>query len=294
MHFDLVDLRLLVSVIEAGSMAEAARRAHISVSALHERMKLLEERAGVPLLERTVRGSKPTHAGATVAESARVILLQAERLSGVVEGWKSRQSGVIRVRANSNAVASFLPDVLARFLARHPDVVVDLREETSDRIARAIRSGDADLGVAASNADLEGTETRPLVSDRLVLVAPPGHRLAGRRQVSFVEVLDESFIGLDEQSAIHAYLGEHARRLGREMTVRIRLRSFESVCRMVAVGAGVSIVPVSVVPHAVPGTGLGVVRLSEPWAQRDLVICIARDRPVSELVQRLLDELPKA
>ncbi len=82
MHFDLVDLRLFTAVAEAGSMAEAARRESISVSALHERMKLLEERAGVPLMARTVRGTKVTAAGAVVLSRAKGVLHQAERLPG--------------------------------------------------------------------------------------------------------------------------------------------------------------------------------------------------------------------
>ncbi|MCF1503977.1 LysR substrate-binding domain-containing protein [Afifella sp. H1R] len=289
MHFDLTDLRLFVAVSELGSMAEAARLHHISVSALHERMKILESRAGVPLLERTARGSKPTRAGLMVAGHARAVLLQAERLDGAVEAWKQRESGLIKLRANSNAITSFLPDVLASFLARHPDVIVDLEEDTSDEIATAVRSGDADIGIAAENAQLDGIETIPILSDRLVFIAPAGHPLAQRSAVTFTDLLDESFITLDTRSAISAHLKKHAHRLGRELTIRIRVRSFGSVCRMVAAGAGVSIVPASVIPAETLEKGAKVIAISDDWSQRDLVICLPRDRPVSNLVRRLAD-----
>ncbi|WP_108658808.1 LysR substrate-binding domain-containing protein [Acuticoccus kandeliae] len=291
MHYDLTDLRLLISVIEAGSMAEAARHNHISVSALHGRMKVLETRCGVQLLERTAKGSKPTRAGHVVAGHARAVLLQVERLNGAVEAWKKRESGVIRLRANSNAITGFLPDVVASFLARHPDVIVDLHEDTSDEIASAVRSGDADIGIAAENAQLDGIETHPFLSDRLVFLVPPGHALYDRVAVSFSEVVDESFITLDERSAIHLYLHQHARRMGRELTVRIRLRSFESVCRMVAAGAGVSIVPVSVVPPQCLEKGAKVIAIADAWSLRNLVICLPRDRPVSSLVRKLATDV---
>jgi DNA-binding transcriptional LysR family regulator len=291
MHFDLVDLRLLVLVVDTGGIAAAARQANISVSALSERMKSLEQSAGVVLLQRSARGSKPTQAGLELAVHARAVLLQAERLSGAVAAWKQRDRGLIRLQANSNAIASFLPDVLASFLARHPDVLVDLREETSDEIARAVRAGDVDLGIAAGNANLEGLDTRPFRSDQLVLLVPPGHAFSGRRAVSFAETLDESFIGLDIHSAIHVFLSNHAHRLGRELTTRIRLRSFDGVCRMVAAGAGVAVMPGTAVSGSAFDAGAMAIAISDAWAQRDLVICLPIDRPPSRLVQRLVSEI---
>ncbi|GGI27612.1 MULTISPECIES: LysR substrate-binding domain-containing protein [Bradyrhizobium] len=294
MHFDLVDLRLLVLVVDRGGLAAAARHANLSVSALSERMKSLEERAGLQLFERTVKGTRPTSAGLEFAGHARSILMQAERLSGAVRSWRKRERGLIRMRANSNAIASFLPDVLASYLARHPDVTVDLQEQTSDLIAVAVRAGEADLGIAAENAQFEGLRTEPFGVDRLVVLVPPGHWLADYTSIGFAEVLNEHFIGLDEQASIQTYLADHARRLGRELVIRIRLRGFESVCRMVAAGAGVAVVPVSVISSSVKDAGARAVELSDNWAQRNLVVCLPVDRPVSDLVQRLIADIARS
>jgi DNA-binding transcriptional LysR family regulator len=291
MRYDLRDLRLLVAVVEAGGIAAAARRVHLSVSALSERITALEAGAGLPLLARGARGSAPTAAGLELAAHARAVLLQAERLDGAVAAWRGREQGEVRLMANSNALASFLPDVLARFLARHPDVQIDLREALSDEIARAIRAGEAELGVAAGTADLSGLEVRPFRKDRLVLLVPEGHALAVRKRVSYAETLDEAFVGLDEGAAIQSYIADHAARLGRSLKPRIRLRSFEGVARMVAAGAGIAIVPASTVTRAQRDAGARVVDLTDAWAVRDLVICISAGRVVPRLVERLVGSL---
>ncbi len=291
MHFDLIDLRLFIAVAESGSMAEAARRENISVSALHERMKLLETRAGLPLTERTVRGTRVTAAGTTVLGRARAVLHQAERLRGAVANLKRQETGAIRMRVNTSALASFLPVVLARFLARYPGIVIDLREDTSEAIVTAVRSGAIEVGIAAGSIDFSGTVMHPLLTDRLTVVVPAGHALADRRSVDFLEILQEDFIGLDEQSAIHHYLAEKTRAIGQALTVRIRLRSFEGVCRLVAAGAGVSIVPRSVLGRAVSDGSLVPVRLNDSWARRKLIACIPERTEPTQAVRLLLDEL---
>jgi len=290
-NYDLIDLRLLVLIAETGGFAPAARAANMSVSALSERVKALETQAGTPFFERSARGSRPTRAGIELAGHARAVLLQAERLNGAVASWRHRQSGTIRLLANSNAIISFMPDLLAAFMARYPDVVVDLHEDTSDSIARALRAGDADVGIAAGNAKLDGLDLVPFRRDRLVLLVPAGHRLADARSVGFAELLDEQFIGLDEHSAIHVYVGQQAQKLGRELGVRLKLRSFEGVCRMVVAGAGVAILPSTTVGTGTLEAGAHVVQLADAWAERKLVICLPRDRPIPALVRLLVDEI---
>lgn len=291
MHFDLVDLRLFVMVLDTGGIAAAARKAHLSVSALSERMKGLEDRAGVKLLLRDARGSRPTPTGLQLANQARSVLMQAERLQGMVTAWQQTERGFVRMMANSNAIMSFLPEILASFLARHPEVSVDLSEASSDEIARAIRVGEADVGIAASNADLRDLDTQPFCTDRLALLVYGGHPLAQRASISFAEVLDEHFIGLDTHAAIQVYVDEHARRLGHTLTTRIRMRSFDGVCRMVTAGAGIAIVPVSAVPTASLMAGAVVIPLSEPWSERELMICLPRDREVTAVVRMLASDI---
>ena len=293
MHLDLVDLRLFVAVVNEGGLAAAARKANLSVSAVSERIKSLEMETGAILLTRTARGSAPTAMGVEFAAHAKTVLLQVERLDGTVASWRGRQGqgGRVAMLANSNAITCFLPDLLATFLARNAEVVIDLREALSDEIASAMRSGEADLGIAAETADLSGLEIRPFRRDELVLLVPAGHRFATRRQVDFSATLAEPFVGLDDTAAIQAYVAAQAMRLGRNLNLRIRLRSFDGVARMVAAGVGIAIAPASTYALFAHEPGIRSVRLTDQWATRNLVICLPMGQPPSGTLSRLLELL---
>jgi molybdate transport repressor ModE-like protein len=294
-HYDFTDLQLLTAIVETGGIAAAARRTNLSVPAVSKRIKAMEEGTGTALLTRTAQGSLPTSAGRELGAYARAVLRQAERLDGAIGAMKGRVGGKLKLLANSNAIVSFLPDILACFLAQNPDVVLDVVELMSDEIARALRAGDGDVGIAAHNLgvaakdveDMHDLEIIPFRRDRLVLIVPPSHPLGELDTVGLHDIPEEGLIGLDDHAAFQKALMRDAAMLGRKLTIRVRLRSFDGVCRMVAAGAGIAVVPDSVVPcanvHAVP--------LSDPWADRELVICLPRHVPRTPLVGRLLAAL---
>lgn len=114
-------------------------------------------------------------------------------------------------------------------------------------------------------------------ADPLVLILPAGHALTERRLAVLIDVVGQPFVGLRDGSAFQAHLDRQARRLGRRLHERVG--SFETVCRMVALGVGVGIVPQAVASRA--GGKLRRVRLRDAWARRRLLLCV-----------RSLDELP--
>jgi DNA-binding transcriptional LysR family regulator len=83
----------------------------------------------------------------------------------------------------------------------------------------------------------------PFRTDRLMLVVPRGHKLANRGRVAFVEALGSEFVGLSGDSALGGHLAEHAARTGALVRTRIRVRGLDAACRIVALGAGVAVVP---------------------------------------------------
>ncbi len=152
-------------------------------------------------------------------------------------------AGHVRVLSNTNALTEFLPDVLGRFLAAHPGTTVDLQERLSDEIVGLVAEGAAEIGIVAGTVDTGALQTLPFRTDRFVLIVPRGHALAGRADLAFADVLGEEFVGLDRASALQRFLAGRAAREGRRLRLRVRLRSFDAVCRMVEAGVGVGIVP---------------------------------------------------
>src|SRR5580700_5448304 len=229
MHFDLTDLRLFAAVVEEGSITAGASRAAISLPSASARVRGMEEALGTALLERHRRGVQPTPAGAALCHNAQLILAQMERLHGDLrEHARGGVRGHIRLMSNTTALEEYLPDVLAGWLAANPGVDIALEERLSHEIAPAVAQAHADIGVLTDSAGAEGLETYPFRIDRFVVVVPRGHALASRRDIRFVDVLDEEFVGLEDGSALAEHLAWQSARLGRSLRLRIRLRGLDS------------------------------------------------------------------
>ena len=291
MPFDLADLSLFRHVIEAGSITHGAARAHLALAAASTRIRNMEEALGVVLLRRGRQGVTPTQAGRTLLQHARAILRQAERLHEDLGAYGGGLAGQIRVLSNTNALTEFLPEALSSFLAAHPNVSVDLEERLSDEIVGLIAEGVADLGIVAGTVDAGALETYPFRRDRFVLVVARSNPLAQRDKIGFEEVLDHDFVGLDRASALQRFLAGKAVRIGRPLRLRVQLRSFDAVCRLVECNVGIGIVPETTARRVAKTMAIAAVPLTDSWAVRELTICIRDMKELPLYARQLVEHL---
>jgi DNA-binding transcriptional LysR family regulator len=294
MRFDLADLGLFRDVVEAGSITHGAARAHLALAAASTRIRNMEQAIGAALLLRSRQGVKPTQAGRTLLQHARTMLVQAERLREDLGAYAGGLAGQIRVLSNTNALTEFLPEALSSFLSAHPHVSVDLEERLSDEIVGLIAEGVADLGIVAGTVDAGALETYPFRKDRFVLVVARDHPLAKRARIGFAQVLDRDFVGLDRASALQRFLADKAARIGRPLRLRVQLRSFDAVCRLVECNVGIGIVPETTARRAARAMGIVAVTLTDPWAVRDLTICVRGMRDLPPFARLLVEHLRAA
>jgi DNA-binding transcriptional LysR family regulator len=291
LHFDLVDLRLFRHAVEAGSITRGAERAHLALAAASARIRHMEEDLGAALLVRGRLGVTPTPAGLTLLKHARAILAQAERLREDLGAFSGGLAGQVRLFANTNAVIEFLPEALSAFLAAHPQVSIDLEERLSDEIVGLVAEGVADIGIVAGTVETGRLETYPFRHDRFVLVVAPGGPLAGMQQVAFEEVLDHDLVGLDRASALQRFLTGKAARIGKPLRLRVQLRSFDAVCRLVECGVGLGVVPETTARRAARGMSIAIVSLEDPWAVRELTICVRAVADLTPSSRNLVEHL---
>ena len=291
MRFDLTDLSLFRSIVEAGSITRGAERSNLALAAASTRVRNMEGALGAPLLIRGRHGVTPTQAGRTLLQHARVMLAQAERLREDLGAFAGGLTGQVRVLSNTNALTEFLPETLSSFLNAHPHVSVDIEERLSDEIVGLIAEGVGDIGIVAGTVDSGGLTTYPFRSDRFVLVVARDHPLARRAKIGFAEVLDHDFVGLDRASAIQRFLADKAARVGRPLKLRVQLRSFDAVCRLVERNVGVGVVPASTVRWAAESMAIKSVELTDPWALRELTICVRKFDDLPAYAQQLVEHM---
>jgi DNA-binding transcriptional LysR family regulator len=291
MNYDLTDLSLFCHVVEAGSITGGAQRAHLALAAASTRIRHMEEAFGAALLVRSRQGVTLTQAGRTLLQHARAILRQTERLREDLGAYAGGLAGQIRLLSNTNALTEFLPEALSSFLAANPHISIDLEERLSDEIVGLIAEGVADLGIVAATVDASTLETYPFRKDRFVLVVARNHPLAKRSKISFADVLDHDFVGLDRASALQRFLADKATRIGQPLRLRVQLRSFDAVCRMVECNVGIGIVPETTARRVAGTMAIVPVALTDPWAVRELTICIRKLKDLPHYARQLVDHL---
>ncbi|WP_426138935.1 LysR substrate-binding domain-containing protein [Pseudomonas sp. DWP3-1-2] len=291
MRFDLADLHLFLCIVDAGSITAGANRANLALASASERLRNMESAAGVVLLERRPRGILTTEAGEALAHHARVILRQQEMLKGELQDFAVGVRGTLHLYTNTAALTEFLPGRLASWLADRPRLRIELKERTSADIVRAIASGLAEAGVVSDAVETEGLQLQPVAKDHLALIVPRTHALAQCDKVCLAQVLDQPFIGLSQGSALQDHIDAHARSAGGLFDIRIRMKTFEGVCEMVAHGVGVGIVPLSVARRCRRRYPFQTLLMADDWARRQLCLCFGDWKQLSAPMRSLLSHL---
>lgn len=272
MHFDLVDLKLMVCVADFNSLTKGAEGCFLSLPAASTRIKNLEASVGAKLLYRTSHGVTLTSPGQAFVQRARSVLAQIEGLRGDMQEYGRGIKGHLRVWANTTSLSEFLPPVFTDYLRRNPDVNIDLRERLSSDIVRAVSEGQVDIGIVAGDVRTEALETIPYRTDRLMLVVPENHPLAGVGRAPFSESLKFDHVVLSESTALHAFLRRICGDGHLLLKQRIQVSNFETACRFIEQGVGVGIVPESAAKRHSQSMALRLISLEDAWAVRQMKI----------------------
>ncbi len=295
-HFDLTDLQLIVNIGDASSLTRGAEKSHLSLPAASNRVKNLEDHFGTRLFHRNSQGVTLTPSGEAFLRHARLVLRQIDHLRGDIHEYARGIKGQVRMLANTTAMTEFMPAVLSRFLASHPDVTVELRERLSYLVIKAVSEGSADIGIVAGKPASSELEYIPYREDRLVLVTPLEHPLGELKEVAFSDTLAYEYVGLSEWSAIHAFLIQAADKLGYPFRFRVEVGSFEAVCRMIEACVGIGVVPELVAKRYSQRLKIKLVRLSDEWSERKLQICVRNLEQLPsftrDLVNMLIEDVP--
>ena len=115
-------------------------------------------------------------------------------------------------------------------------------------------------------------------------------RKAGGK-VDFDEILNHDFVGLERHSAVQRFLADKASRVGRPLRLRVQLRSFETVCRVVEFGVGVGIVPGSTARRVAKTMAIKILDITDTWAVRDLTICVRDFEALAPFARQLVEHL---
>lgn len=273
-RIDFVTLRLFCAVAQAGSISKGAKACNLALSAASRRLSDFEDSAQSVFFDRGARGISLTPSGHVALQHALRLVHGYERFSSELREHAKGARGHVRLWANMSALTEVLPRALAAFAERHPDIRVEIEDESSGEVVRALVEGLADVGVFGENTPAFGLDVSEFHRDELVVLCAKAHPFARarRRAASFRACLEHDFVGLGRGTSLVELTSAAAARLGIPMRVRVQVRSFDTACRMIAENLGIGVLPLAACEPQVRSLGLHVVRLNEPWADRHLLL----------------------
>jgi len=293
-RIDFVTLKLFCAIAQSGSITKGASECHLALSAASRRISELEETVGLMLLDRSAKGVTLTPAGYAVMQHALRLFQGFEQFSNELNEFAKGSKGHVRLWANMSSLTEFLPSALASFLKEHPEIQVEVEEQLSGDIVKALLDGIADIGVFAEGTPTTGLNTQVIGHDELVIVCSQDHAIQSRKSISFEECLEFDFVGLNRGSSLLELTSRHAERLNKHMRLRIQVRSYDAMCQMIAVNLGIGVLPYQACAPQIKALGLKVIRLEDAWAKRNLLLAIKQDgrqSPASTLLcQHLISQ----
>jgi len=290
-RLDFVTLRLFCAVARTGSITKGADACHLALSAASRRLADLEDATGTQLLERHAQGVTLTSAGHVALQHAIRLFQGFEQMSGELGDYSKGIKGHVRLWANMSALTEFLPAALATFLDANPAIRIEVEEQLSGDIVRALVDGIADIGVYAAGTPAYTLDPQPFQTDQLVVLCTRGHPIARLRSVRFERCLAHEFVGLNRGSSLLDLISRAAQDSGGTLRLRVQVRSFDAMCHMISAGLGIGVVPLAACRSQIRDLGLRAVRLDEPWATRRLAIAVRPGVPLSAAAAHLFEHL---
>ncbi|MCY0923472.1 LysR family transcriptional regulator, partial [Streptomyces sp. H27-G5] len=177
---DLGALELLLAVARVGSLSAAARRLGITQPAASSRIRAMETRLGVALVDRSPRGSTLTAEGALVTDWARRVVEAAEAFDAGAQALRGRRDSRLRVAASMTIAEYLLPGWLIALRGQRPGTAVSLHAGNSADVAERVLAHEADLGFVEGLSVPDGLDSAVIAQDRLVVAVAPRHPWARR------------------------------------------------------------------------------------------------------------------
>jgi DNA-binding transcriptional LysR family regulator len=281
-------LECLVTIVDQGSLTQAAAVLHISQPALSHQIAAIERELRTPVIERLPRGIRPTAAGLAAAAEARIALAAADRAVMAARRVAAGAGGRVRIACAETMTAWVLVPVLRAWRRRFPDVELDLKEYTSaDRMEEALLGGGADVTVGPRPTRTD-EHVEVLGREEVVVVASPEHRFASLDAVPLAELAAEPLVHYNPDNGFASWVDQFAARRGVVLPQpALRTGSPRTAAQLAAAGMGVAVVPFSALTP-LPGA---TIRSFDPPELRDVVACVAA--PHDDLLRRFVSDLKR-
>ena len=281
-------LRWFQQVADGATVTEVSEIDGVSQPGVSRALARLETEVGTPLLRRSGRVLRMTHAGSAFKQHVDALLHQLDDGLAAVGQILEPETGTVALAFQISLGTWLVPDLISGFRAEHPQVRFALRQVRDELAETALAQGSADLVLSTVRSADAGLHRQRLADEPLRLAVPAGHRLAHQPEVRLADAAAEPFLALQPPSALRRLSDDLCRAAGFEPAISFESEDVHTIRGFVAAGLGVAIIPTS---GPQPATPASVVyrSLHDVHAVREIGLSWAADRrllPAAELFRR--------
>jgi DNA-binding transcriptional LysR family regulator len=241
LHLTLRQLKVFESVAKHRSFSRAAETLHLSQPAVSMQVKQLEESVGLPLFEQMGKKIFLTEAGQEMFHYSRTIAGQLEEMESVLARMKGLDQGRLKITVVSTA-NYFAPQLLASFCQRHAGVTVSLDVTNREVLLQQLANNETDMAIMGQPPEGEDLSAESFMENPLVVIASPGHPLAGKKGIPVKQLAGETFLvreaGSGTRGAMERFFQEH----GIAFNTGMVMSTNEAIKQAVQAGMGLGIV----------------------------------------------------
>jgi len=288
---DIETLKIFCDIIKHKSFTLAAAANSLTQSAVSQRIKVLEKKLGMALIERHGTHLKLTKAGEVLYKGAERILAGARELEEHMKEISGRTGGSVRVATIYSVGLYELDPFVKRFLQSYPEIEVHIEYSRADKIYGDLISGSIDLGIVAYPPNKPQLRSIPISDDELVLICALNHPLAQYDSISMKELDGQPFVAFEKDMPTRRALDEILHAHGVTVSPKVEFDNIDLIKRAVEIGMGISVVPSTTVKSEIEAGLLKSLSFTEGPFIRPIAVLYRRSRSLPPAVKKFLSVL---
>ena len=277
---------VFLTLVQERNFTRAAARCGLSQSAFSTRISSLEHALGAKLFDRTTRRVELTPDGEVFEPFAHQLHADLSDVVQIFRDRAARRRGRVSIAVLPSVAAGWMPKLLSRFAAQHPNVQLSLTDAIAETCVSLVRNGDVDFGISTGVNDTDDLDQRLVALDHFYLVCHRDHELLRKKTVNAADIASFPFIQLPRSSSVRRVLDNAFE--GVKLKTYLETNYMATIAGMVEVGLGITIVP-SLSLHQFIRPTLGVRILKAPRISRPIHLIRRRGRTLSAAAAELFD-----
>jgi DNA-binding transcriptional LysR family regulator len=283
----LRQVEVIRAVMITGTIGGAAKLLNVSAPGISRLVKYTERSLGIRFFQRQHGRYFPTPEAQNIFEQINGVYKKVDDLTDTISKIGRGALSELRIASVPSIAQIMVPRAIERIRRRYPDLHIDVNILKIEEAIDYLLLDKGDCVAMSYRLNHPGLDFLPLASGELFCIVPPGHELAGRKQVSAAEIVRYPLIGIDPNDPYGRIMAELFARKKLSYDITIRARFGTTVCALVKAGLGIAVIDQFTVAHG-GYPGVEVLRIVEP-TMFETYIAVKRGTPLSLHIEHFIE-----